>query len=86
MPTARISEETHKKLKYLSEMCDEKIIEIIEEAVERYRREKMMDRVNEEYRKLRENKELWEIELKERREWDVTLMDGIEDDDYTIDD
>jgi len=79
MPTTRISEETHRKLKKLSEESGERMIEIIENAIERYRREKMMEVSNKAYERLRENKELWEIELQERREWDVTLMDGIED-------
>lgn len=55
------------------------IKKIIGKAVKRYRREKMIEESNKAYKRLKKNKELWEIELKERREWDATLMDEIED-------
>ena len=53
---------------------------IIEKALDRLARENLLKRANEAYEALRSDPEGWAEELKERAEWDVTLADGLEDD------
>ncbi len=53
---------------------------VLAKAVEAYRRQRFWDRHNEAYALLREDPESWAEELTERKLWESTLMDGLEDD------
>ncbi|MGC9384878.1 MAG: ribbon-helix-helix domain-containing protein [Kosmotogaceae bacterium] len=77
----RVSENTHVKLKEISQTTGETISNILEKAVENYRRKEFLKKTNKAYAKLKEDKEKWEEELSERKDWDLTLLDGLEDDD-----
>ena len=77
--TARISVNSDAILQELIAKTGKTKIEIIEEALETYRYNERMRILNVEYERLRANKDLWEQELKERKELDGTLMDGLED-------
>ena len=48
-----------------------------DEEVKRY---KFLEEVNESYKRLKENKKAWADFQREVKEWDVTLMDGLEED------
>jgi predicted transcriptional regulator len=78
--TVRIKEETHRALQELAAETSEPMIEIIGKAIEQYRRNQFLDRVNEEYAALRRDPQAWSEELEERRAWDATLSDGLGDD------
>jgi hypothetical protein len=54
--------------------------EVLAEAVDRLWREDLLRRTNEAYAALREDPEAWEDLMRERAEWDSTLLDGLEDD------
>mgnify|MGYP001128086474 CR=1 FL=1 len=77
--TVRVSEETHRALKEISEARQESMTDVLAEAVERLRREELIRRTNEAYAALQKDSKAWEELLSERAEWDLTLMDGLED-------
>ena len=53
--------------------------EVVERAIEQYRRQQILDAANAQYAALRADPEAWaEIEA-ERAIWDVTLLDGLEE-------
>ena len=78
--SVRISKATVAKLQLLADEKQLSVSAIIDAAVEEYRRQWIFDQADAAYRALRADPEAWAAELAERREWDVTLMDGLEDD------
>ena len=50
------------------------------EKEEEVKRDKFLEEVNESYRRLREDKKAWEDYKREIKEWDATLMNGLEED------
>ena len=51
---------------------------VLDDAIERYRRDKFLDEVNAAYARLRADPEAWKEELDERLVVEGTLMDGLE--------
>ena len=51
---------------------------VLDEAVEHFRREKLLVAANAAYAQLRADPESWKEELAERRRWDAALADGLE--------
>lgn len=78
--TVRISEEKREVLRELAAWTGEPMQTVLERAIERYRREVFLQRVNDGFARLRADPVAWQEELAEREEWDVTLGDGLEDD------
>jgi len=72
----RISKGTRDTLRDLAVTSGESMQTIIDRAIEGYRRQSFIEQANKAYSALRENPEAWETELKERREWEVTLADN----------
>jgi len=79
-PTVRVKEETHAALTELSRETRLPMQEVLAQAVEAYRRERFLTELNASFAALRENPEAYEAEMEERRAWDATLSDGLEDD------
>jgi predicted DNA-binding protein len=77
--TVRIGERARQALKELSDQTGKPMGTLIEDMLERYRRERLLDEFNAAYAALRADPEAWEEELQERRAWDSTLMDGLRD-------
>jgi hypothetical protein len=77
--TARISNRSDAIITEMASLTGQTKVEVIELALETYRREQKMQLFNEGYRKLRSDKEAWNEELKERKEWEGTIGDGIEE-------
>jgi hypothetical protein len=75
----RVSEATHSFLRELAEETGEPMQELLAEAVEGMRRRRMLELTNAAYAALREDPTAWQEELAERRAWDVTLADGLEE-------
>ena len=48
-------------------------------AVEEYRRQRLLDEANAAYSALRGDEREWQEELVERRDWEATLPDGLDD-------
>ena len=77
--TVRVSEETHRALREISDGRGQPMTDVLAEAVKRMRYEEIVRRGNESYAALREDPEAWEDLMRERAEWDCTLLDGLED-------
>lgn len=83
--TVAVDDETLEKLAALANEIDIPVEEVLARAVERFRREHFLEMGNLEYERLRADSVAWAEELEERRLWDNTLMDGLEDDPYPLD-
>jgi predicted DNA-binding protein len=77
--TVRISQEARESLQKLSEQTGRKLQELLDEAVERYRRELFLKEANAAFAALRADKEAWAEEEEERAAWEGTLADGLEE-------
>ena len=74
--TVRISEFYHKTLRELA-LCDGKSMQaIVEQAIESYRRQRFLEGLSQDFETLQNNTMAWQAELKERKEWDITMSDG----------
>lgn len=78
--TVRLREETHAALREMSTDCGVPITQLIAEMTEQRRRQEILRQGNEAYARLREDPKAWAEELEERRLFEGTLMDGLEDD------
>ncbi|MBC7080589.1 MAG: ribbon-helix-helix domain-containing protein [Methanothrix sp.] len=77
--TVRISREARESLQELSERTGRKLQELLDEAVERYRRELFLKEANAAFAALRTEKAAWADEEEERAAWEGTLADGLEE-------
>ena len=73
-----IGSTSYKTLQELAARSGESIQEILDQAIEQYRRQKFLEEANKAYAALRNNPEAWASEIEEREAWDVTLADGLE--------
>ena len=78
MANARISEKTHRIAKELAEGSGKTLQEVLEDALEAYRRATFIEECNTAYAALQSDKEAWAAEQAERSELDNTLGDGLE--------
>jgi predicted transcriptional regulator len=81
----RVTDETRVALRYLAEDMNEPMQQVLAKAVEAYRRQRILEQTNVAYAALRSDRQAWQEILDERAEWDVTLTDGLEGDDYPLD-
>ncbi len=75
--TVRISDATRTKLRELAARTGQSMQEIVDQAVEEYRRRRFFDEVNAAYAALRQNPDEWQAEMAERRQLEGTLADGL---------
>lgn len=78
MSQVRVSENTHEVLRSLSTREGKSMQDIIDKAIEDYRRKAFLEGLSNDYRLLRENPEAWQEHEEEIALWDNTLMDGLE--------
>jgi predicted transcriptional regulator len=76
----RINPETHAKLKELSEHFGEPMPAVLDKAIEAFRRQTFLKKLAGDFATLRGDERAWAEEVAERKAWDNTLMDGLEDD------
>jgi len=76
----RIDENAGKFLHEISQQEKISIQAVVEKAIENYRHQYVLAKTNRAYAKLRTNPKAWEEEINERRNWESTLSDGLEDD------
>ncbi len=76
---AKISNRSKKIIQEIVSETGESQIAVIEHAVLAYHREWCIKKVNEAYERLKQNKNAWQEELKERSILEGTLEDGLED-------
>ncbi|MEA3401326.1 MAG: toxin-antitoxin system protein [Armatimonadota bacterium] len=76
--TVRVSDETHRTLREISERRGEPMTQVLADAVDRLRDEDLLQRTNEAYARLRADSHTWKEVMRERAEIEGTLADGLE--------
>jgi len=76
--TVRVKPETHAKLKAIAEQTGRPMPEVLEQAVETLRRQRLLAEANSAYAALRVDAKAWAAELAEREAWDGALSDDLE--------
>lgn len=74
-PAIRISQASREIIDEIAAASGKTTQEIVAEALEAYRRDRILDFANEAYARLRQDPEAWQAELEERELWDMTLVD-----------
>ena len=64
--TVRISRSTHAALRALADESNESMTEVLDKAIEIYRRQRFLAGLNADFAALRKNKAAWEEESAER--------------------
>ena len=77
--TARISRRSDLIIQEMISLTGYSKVEVIEHALETYRRNERMRLMNEAYQSLKSDKSSWEEELKDRKELEGTIADGFEE-------
>lgn len=79
-PTVRISEAAQRILSELAEQTGLPEAELLEKALDDYRRRVFFEGLAADFAALKADPEAWAEELAERKLWDATLMDGLDPD------
>ena len=79
-PNIRITPRSKAALRALAKKEGKPMQAVLDEAIERYQRDKFLDEVNAAYAALRADPKAWKDEQAERGLWDQTLADGLKDD------
>ncbi len=74
----RVSPQTHEQLQKLAEVRNEPIGKVVAEAVERLDAEQFWSEVDAAYDRLRADPDAWAAYMDEIHEWDVAMLDGLE--------
>ena len=77
--TVRIKRETKQLLEEIANQTGQKTQQILDEAIEAYRRRVFLERANKAYATLRQDADQWAEELAERKAWDATGSDNLKD-------
>ena len=80
-----VTDGTHRVLQVLSQQTGKSIPEILDNAVEEYRRKIFFEGVDRDYTALKADPEAWSREVQERQLLDNTLMDGLDPDELWTD-
>lgn len=75
----RISEHSAKKLEDLSKLIKKTKQKILDQALDRYMREILLKKANEQYAILKKDKKFIKEEKEELELWNSTLQDGFDD-------
>ncbi len=78
MSQVRVSETTHKALQALSSKEGKTMQDIIDKAIEDYRRKNFLEGLSQDFQALQEDPEAWKEHEEEMALWDNTLQDGLE--------
>jgi hypothetical protein len=77
--TVKVNAETYAKLKETVAETGESMIDVLAAAVEAYRRRVFLEGVNADFSNLRKDRRAWADEQAERKQWDATLADDLEE-------
>jgi len=81
-PTVRISEPSHQILRELAAQTGQTMMDVLDKALDAYRRKLFFDQLNAGYAELRADPVAWAEHVAERKLWDVTLLDGLDPDEH----
>lgn len=76
MPTTRISLYSHQILAELARNTGKSMQDVLDAAIETYRRQRFLDDAAEAFGALKADPKAWKAEQDERKLWDNTLIDG----------
>lgn len=76
--TIRVSLKTRTVLNQLAQNVGLSMQEVVDQALELYRRQQILAQTDMAYRALRADPEAWQAFRTEQIEWDTTLSDGLE--------
>jgi predicted transcriptional regulator len=77
--TIRVSLRTRDLLQELAQMSGSSMQAVLEQALEQYRRQQLLEETNAAYAALRAAPEAWADLEQERLAWEQTLADGLEE-------
>jgi hypothetical protein len=75
-PMLRITSKTHETVRAMADEHGRSMQQVVEEAVEAYRRQMILDQSDAAYAALKEDSDAWAEVETEQSEWDVTLSDA----------
>ena len=75
----RIQPESYAKLRQLAKEAGTTMPEVLAEAIDELYRQRFLEECNQAYARLKADPKAWKKELAERRAWDATIGDGLED-------
>lgn len=81
----RVTDETRIALRELARDMNEPMQTVLAKAVEEYRRRRILESSNVAYAALKADPAAWQALQDERSEWDATLGDGLEGDEWPFD-
>jgi hypothetical protein len=85
-PTVHISETSHRILTELVAQTGQTMTDVLDKALDAYRRKLFFEQLNAGYAELQADSEAWAEHLAERKLWDTTLMDGLDPDEHWTED
>jgi hypothetical protein len=85
-PTVPISEASYDILMELAAQTGQTMTEVLARALDAYRRKLFFEQLYAGYAELRADPEAWAEHLAERKQWDATLMDGLDPDEHWTED
>jgi predicted transcriptional regulator len=75
--TVRISPKGHALLRRLATASEASMSDVLDQALETYRRQKFLDEAGEAYDALRRDPRAWKMHQADISAWDATLSDGL---------
>ncbi|HZV05210.1 MAG TPA: hypothetical protein VE999_09025 [Gemmataceae bacterium] len=84
--TIPFSETARQILRELAEQTGQTTTDILDKALDAYRRKLFFEQLNAGYAALRADPQAWAEEFEERNLWDATLMDGLDPNECWTDD
>jgi hypothetical protein len=76
--TVRIGKASHELLGTLAKHTGQTMMDVLDKALEDYRRKVFFTSLTAGYAALRADKKAWNQELEEREQWDQTVSDGLD--------
>jgi len=77
--TVRIKRETKRALDQIANQTGQKTQDVLDNAIDAYRRRIFLDQANRAYATLRQDDARWTEEIAERKAWDATSDDDLKD-------
>jgi len=77
--TVRIKRETKQALDQLANQTGQKTQDVLDHAIDAYRRRVFLDQANRAYATLRQDDAQWAEEIAERKAWNATSGDDLRD-------
>jgi predicted transcriptional regulator len=78
--TIRVSTKTQQTLRQLAAQAGMPMQDVVDQAIELYRRKQLLDAANAAYAAIRDQPAVVQEMMDERAAWDVTLADGLPED------